>query len=171
MNKYENVMVNVMIKMHFWLPITHSASSPKGYFISSVYRCIGCPQPLLQYTVSMPGVVIHLGRFDSVAELGAWSQKLRAMSLMPTRRTTCYLDDHGSTPTGSFPPLYTSASNMLKMTRQYELSLLKSNHLKGWKITSLTLSCIKRPVKHLKNHCRMMMKVAMRRIQNPRQAC
>ena len=22
MNKYENVMVNVMIKMHFWLPIT-----------------------------------------------------------------------------------------------------------------------------------------------------
>ena len=23
MNKYENVMVNVMIKMHFWLPITY----------------------------------------------------------------------------------------------------------------------------------------------------
>ena len=26
MNKYENVMVNMMIKMHFWLPITHAYS-------------------------------------------------------------------------------------------------------------------------------------------------
>ena len=48
----------------------HSASSPKGS-TSSVYHYIGCPQPLLQYTISMPAVVIHLGKFDSVAESGA----------------------------------------------------------------------------------------------------
>ena len=41
---------------------------PKGSFTSSVYHYIGCPQPLLQYTVSMPGVVIHLEKFDSVAK-------------------------------------------------------------------------------------------------------
>jgi len=38
----------------------HTASSPKGSSTSSVYHYIGCPQPLLQYTVSMRGVVIHL---------------------------------------------------------------------------------------------------------------
>jgi len=149
----------------------HSASSPKGSSTSSVYHYIGYSQPLQQYTVLMPEVVIHSGKFGSVAESGAWGQKWRAISLMLTHHTTCCLDDRGSTPTGSFPPLCTSASNMLKMMQQYGLSSLRSNHSKGWKITSLTLSCIKRSMKHRKNHCWMMVIVAMRQIQNLKQTC
>ena len=53
------------------------------------------------------------------------------MSLTLTRHTTCYYDDRGSTPTGSFSLLCINASNMLKMTRQYKLSSLRSNHSKG----------------------------------------
>ena len=49
----------------------HSASSPKGSSTSSAYHCTGCLQPPLQYTVSMPGAVTHLGKSGSVAESGA----------------------------------------------------------------------------------------------------
>jgi len=42
--------------------------STKGSSTSSAYHYICCPQPLQQYTILMQGVVIRLGRFDSVAK-------------------------------------------------------------------------------------------------------
>jgi len=53
----------------------HSALFTKDSSTSLAYHCIGCLQPLLQYTVLTQGVVTHLERFDSIAELETWNQK------------------------------------------------------------------------------------------------
>ena len=78
-------------------PGSRLASYPRGSFISLAYHYIGCLHPLQQYTVLMQGVVIHLERFDSVAESGTWNQKWRVTSLTLTLHITYCLDDFWST--------------------------------------------------------------------------
>jgi len=41
---------------------------PKGSSTFLAYRCIGCLQPLLRYTILTQGVVTYLERFDYIAE-------------------------------------------------------------------------------------------------------